>query len=205
MRNNKTILSMVMALALLGVGASYAAAAESPTAFLKSKDKKLKPLLADADKNKKKILSVIGSMMDFEALCKDSLGKHWEPRTDAERKDFSDTLRALIEKNLIRRLKDSRDQVITYGQETASGETASVVTVVKAGAGPRADETEIVYKLRKRGNSWIVTDMVTDGISLVSNYRDTFNTHITKDGWAGLMKKMKDKLAERDPPAVGGK
>jgi phospholipid transport system substrate-binding protein len=205
MTKKRIFISTVASLLFISATLSQAFAAEGPTAFLKSKDKKLKPLLANADKNKKKILKIIGGMMDFDTLCKDSLGKHWEPRTDAERKDFADTLRALIEKNLIRRLKDSKDHAITYGKETVSGDKGSVVTVVKAGTGPRADETEIVYKMKKKGASWIVTDMVTDGISLVSNYRDQFNSHINKDGWAGLMKRMKDKLAEKDPPAAGKK
>ena len=200
MKKNQIIVSIVVSMLLFGAGASHAAKADGPTAFLKSKDKKLKPLLANTDKNKKKILNTISSMMDFNTLCKDSLGKHWDSRSDSERKDFSDTLRALIEKNLIRRLKDSKDHIITYGEETVSGQTGSVVTVVKAGAGPRADETEIIYKMRKKGKSWIVTDMITDGISLVSNYRDQFNSHITKDGWDGLMKRMKDKLAEKETP-----
>lgn len=194
----KTIIIVMLSLLalLMGAEAALAAGKGGPTAFLQSKDKQLKPLLANTDKNKQKILKTINSMMDFDTLCKDSLGKHWEPRTDAERKEFSETLQALIEKNLIKRLKDSKDNVITYGEEKVNGEKASVATTVKVGNDPRADATEIIYKMRKKGASWIVTDMVTDGISLVANYRDQFNAHINKDGWAGLMKRMKDKLAE---------
>jgi phospholipid transport system substrate-binding protein len=183
---------------LMAVGQAAEAGGTTPTGFLKQKDQKLKPLLADADKNKKQILKVINSMMDFQTLCKDSLGAHWDERTEAERKDFSDTLRALIEKNLIKKLKDSKNNIITYGKEAITGDKASVATTVKAGDDPRAEETEVVYSMRKKGASWVVVDMVTDGISLVSNYRDQFNSNIKQDGWAGLMKKMKDKLAEKD-------
>ena len=169
-----------------------------PTVFLKSNDKKLKPLLADTTKNRQKILKTINAMMDFDALCKASLGKHWSERTPEERKNFSETLRALIEKNLIKRLKDSKDHVITYGDETVSGDTAQVSTTVKAGSGPRADETEVVYKMHKKNGKWIVTDMITDEVSLVSNYQSQFNKIITEEGWAALMKKMTDKLAEKE-------
>jgi len=177
--------------------ASAAAAAQAgPTAFLKSIDKKLKPLLQDADKNQKKIINIMNSMMDFDALCQDALGKHWDARTKAEQKEFVDTLHAVIEKNMVTRLKDSKDHIITYEKENLSGDTASVVTIVANGTGPRAEKIEIEYKMQKHGKKWLVVDMVTDGVSLVSNYRSQFNKIITKDGWDVLMQKMKDKLAK---------
>jgi phospholipid transport system substrate-binding protein len=52
--------------------------------------------------------------------------------------------------------------------------------------------------MRKKGKGWRVTDMVTDGVSLVSNYRSQFNKIITEDGWDVLMQKMKDKLVEQE-------
>lgn len=198
---NKTykieILALIITL-LSGLGTVSAAADRSPTDFLKNKDKKLKPLLTDTKKNRDKILGTINAMMDFKALCKDSLGKHWDQRTPDEQKAFSKTLKALIEKNLIKRLTDSKNHVIEYGAESVDGETAKVATTVKAGTGPRADETEVVYKMHKKGGKWIVTDMITDEVSLVSNYQSQFNKIITDEGWEALMKKMTDKLNEPD-------
>ena len=198
----KTQILAIIITILGGLGsASVIAAEKSPTDFLKNKDKKLKPLLADTAKNKDKILGTINAMMDFQALCKDSLGKHWEQRSPDEQKAFSKTLKALIEKNLIKRLKDSKNHVIEYGAETVKDDTASVATTVKAGAGPRADETEVVYKMHKKGGKWIVTDMITDEVSLVGNYQSQFNKIISDEGWDALMKKMTDKLNEPDTAA----
>lgn len=170
--------------------------AAGPMDYLKSMDKKLKPLLANAEKNEKKILKTINDMMDFPTLCQDSLGRHWKDRTDAERKEFTETLHALIEKNVVKRLKDTKRHIITYESEEVDGGKATVVTIVASGSGPRDTQTEIVYKMKKKGPKWVVVDMVTDGVSLVQNYRSQFNKIITKDGWAVLMQKMKDKLAE---------
>jgi phospholipid transport system substrate-binding protein len=52
--------------------------------------------------------------------------------------------------------------------------------------------------MRKKGATWIVVDMETDGVSLVQTYRNDFNKNIKNDGWEALMKKMKDKLAEKE-------
>lgn len=170
----------------------------SPTAFVQGIDLKVKPMLANTAQNKSKILGTLNQMLDFPTLCKASLGKHWEGKTDAQRKEFSDTLHALIEKNVVKRLRDTRNHKIKYQSEEVEGASATVVTIVSDGDGPRAQQLEIAYKLQKRGKSWIVVDMITDGVSLVSNYRSQFNKIITQDGWDAVIKKMKDKLAEPD-------
>lgn len=191
------------ALVLLAVSG---ARAETPTAFLQNIDKKVKPLLAGSAQNKDRILKLLNQMLDFPTLCKDALGRHWEGRTDAQRKEFSDTLHALIEKNVVKRLKDTRTHKVRYESEEVAGEAATVVTVVSDGDGPRATQIEIAYKLRRKGASWGVVDMVTDGVSLVSNYRSQFNKIITQEGWDAVIRKMKDKLAEPDAPkAARGK
>jgi len=187
---------VVLAGLLAMTTAAFGAEAAGPMDYLKSMDKKLKPLLANAQKNEKKVLKIVNNMMDFKTLCKKSLGRHWKDRTDAERKEFTETLHALIEKNVVKRLKDTKNHIVTYESEEIEGDKATVVTIVAAGKGPRAAQTEIVYKLKKKGPKWKVVDMTTDGVSLVQNYRSQFNKIITKDGWAVLMQKMKDKLEE---------
>jgi phospholipid transport system substrate-binding protein len=193
MRNLKLTIPVI---AILLTFAFSAYAKSGPQAFLQSIDKKIKPLLSDTKRNKARILKIVGQMLNFDKLCKDSLGTHWAERTPAEQEDFSKTLRALIEKNIVKRLKKTKENLITYESETVNGNSAKVVTIVKDGKGPRAAEIEIAYIMIKKGNKWMVVDMKTDGVSLVSNYRSQFNKLIKKDGWDAMMKKMKDKLAE---------
>jgi phospholipid transport system substrate-binding protein len=193
MRRRNTV---VMVLALLVAVSGVANAQSGPTKYLQSINKKLKPLLTNAKANENKIVKLVNQLLDFKTLCKDSLGKHWEAKTDAQRKEFSDTLHKLIEKNVVTRLKDTKNHLIKYESEEVNGNKASVVTIVADGAGPRAIQTEITYKMRKKGAKWLVVDMVTDGVSLISNYRSQFNKIITKDGWEVMMKKMHDKLGQ---------
>lgn len=173
---------------------NIAFAGQGPTDFLKSINKQIQPLLTNADKNNSKIVGLVNKMLDFEALCKESLGKHWDEHSPAEQAEFSNTLKALIEQNVISRLKKTDNNLLTYKDEKIKGQTAKVVTTVKDGEGPRAAEIEIVYEMAKKGNTWIVVDIVTDGMSLVSNYRSQFNKMIKQDGWDNMIQKMKDKL-----------
>lgn len=190
MRPLHVVPTVVVLLAFVGE-----AAAPSPMDFLKAVDQKLDPLLEDTDKNKGEILRILNEMLDYQQLCRESLGKHWDTRSKSERKDFCVTLKALTEKNSLKRLKDSKDHKIEYQSEEVLGAKASVVTRIIP-AEPRAPRTEIEYELEKAENSWRVTDMVTDGVSMVSTYRSEFGRIIADDGWDVLMQRIKDKLAE---------
>ncbi|MBI2390308.1 MAG: ABC transporter substrate-binding protein, partial [Deltaproteobacteria bacterium] len=54
----------------------------------------------------------------------------------------------------------------------------------------------IDYVVRKKGSGWIVVDLIPEGSSMARTYHKEFSKVIKKDGWATLIKKMKDKLAK---------
>ena len=49
------------------------------------------------------------------------------------------------------------------------------------------------YRLAKSGSGWKVYDVVVENLSLVTNYRSTFNNEITKSGIDGLIKALEAK------------
>ena len=51
------------------------------------------------------------------------------------------------------------------------------------------------YRLRKQGEDWLVIDIVIEGISLVSNYRDQFKSIVSSGGPELLLERLKEKNA----------
>jgi phospholipid transport system substrate-binding protein len=47
--------------------------------------------------------------------------------------------------------------------------------------------------MEKTAQGWKVYDVKIEGISLVDNYRSTFNTEVQKNGVDGLIKALADK------------
>ena len=45
----------------------------------------------------------------------------------------------------------------------------------------------------KRGDRWLVYDVIIEGVSLIANYRAQFNKIITTSSYQELLKKMKAK------------
>ena len=50
-----------------------------------------------------------------------------------------------------------------------------------------ADPIDINYSMEKVDNAWKVYDVIIAGVSLVQNYRSSFNSEIQKSGIDGLI------------------
>jgi len=142
------------------------------------------------------IKEVVNGFLDYRELGKRSLGQHWEARTKKEQEEFVSVLRDLIERNYVRQLRSNLDYEVVYRRQEVSGAEATVLTAVRIEKNKRVAETEILYKLREVDGAWFVFDIVTDGVSLIRNYRTQFNRIINKESYPALLKKMRRKLEE---------
>lgn len=142
------------------------------------------------------VKEVVNGFLDYRELGRRSLGQHWEARTKKEQEEFVSVLRELIERNYVKQLRSNLDYEVDYRKQSVTGTEATVLTVVRVEKNKRVAETEILYKLREVGRGWFVFDIVTDGVSLIRNYRTQFNRIINKESYPALLKKMKRKLGE---------
>ena len=137
----------------------------------------------------------MAGIVDYAELAQASLKGHWDGRTEPERTEFTDLLRQLVEKSYLENIERQPDFTIDWrGEELlGDGTRATVKTLATAGK----ITIEIEYRLLARPDTdtgWQVADLAIDEVSMVRNYRRSFNKIIKSDGWQGLIKKMQDKL-----------
>jgi len=140
--------------------------------------------------------SLLGSLLDYDELSKRALRDHWDELSVAHRTEFVDLLRKLVQRSYRRNMQSTLDFHITYGDQTGTSDEALVHTLARSKKNRRAPEVSIDYALAKRGSEWRVFDVVTDGVSMVGNYRSQFNRIIRKEGWDALLAKMRARLSE---------
>ncbi len=194
-RMTHLVATMVSVFALLGaVGMANAGAA---TDVVKAKQTSLFELVKDSNAaNKKKVSALFDEMLNYSALAEASLGSEWAARSDAEKAEFSDALKQLVQKAYERNLKKTLSFNIEYVGEETAGNVIVVKTKAISKTNAREEPIEINFKMQEVGGAWRVNDIVTEGVSLVSSYRSQFTKIIKKDGFPALIKKMKDKLAK---------
>lgn len=130
---------------------------------------------------------------DFERMGRLVLGKNWNSATPQQQQDFVKEFRELLVRTYATALLNYSGQKIDYksARLEEGNEKATVDTQVSDGGAP---PIPIVYRLYLKGEQWLIYDVSIDGVSLVSNYRTSFESQIRKVQLQGLI----DKLAQQN-------
>jgi phospholipid transport system substrate-binding protein len=185
---------IVFSLAVLFSSSAFAA--RTPSAVVSETIAELQtevknyPENADQALLDKEMQEIVKPAFDFMETAKRSLGAHWNDISVAEQSEFSTLFSDLLTKTYINRIKDGvKTSEIKVTDAKDNGKNAAVRTLVES-----KDETAtIIYKMHNKNGNWLVYDVVIENIGLVNNYRDEFSGIIRKDGFAGLMTKLRNK------------
>lgn len=139
-----------------------------------------------------KLWGIISSRFDFDEMARRSLALHWRERSQAERAEFKELFSRLLYRTYVEKLKGYTDEKIEYPGEEISDRNA----VVKTKLFTKSQEIAITYKLKEKSSSWRVYDVVIEGVSLVSNYRNQFHRIVTSQGYPELLKRLRAKNEE---------
>lgn len=160
----------------------------------------LKQKVAPASKEEKelaaKVTTSVRGFLDIDQLGKRAMVDQWSKLSKEQQTQFLTLLRELIEANYVRGLRSNLSYTVEYVSETKDKDGNVVVTTkVNTQRKGRPYSIEVVYVLVKDGDKLRAFDVKTDGVGLIDNYRTMFNKVIAKDGFAGLIDKMKKKQA----------
>jgi phospholipid transport system substrate-binding protein len=62
----------------------------------------------------------------------------------------------------------------------------------------RPEPYMIDYRLRSKGSTWLVIDVIIERVSMISNFRSQAQEIIGKEGPEGLIRSLKEKNTERE-------
>jgi len=174
-----------------------AMADDGAQSFMKERQTELVTLIhkGSSPDNQKKIESTFDAILDYDALAQGSLETQWADRTDAERKEFQDTLKKLVQRAYRKNLDRTASYDVSFDGESKQAESTLVKTTAKSRTNAREEPISIDYLVHRAGASWRIQDIITEGSSLVKNYRQQFTRIIKKDGFPELLRRMKAKLA----------
>ena len=136
------------------------------------------------------VRQVANDIFDFSETAKRSLARHWAARTQPERDEFVQLFADLLERSYIGKIELYGGEKIGFVGESIEGDVSVVRTklVTKQGT-----EIPVDYRMLRRGDRWLVYDVVIEGISLVANYRSQFNAIIQTSTYQDLVARMKTK------------
>ncbi|MGB4675060.1 MAG: ABC transporter substrate-binding protein [Azovibrio sp.] len=193
----KQLLSLVFAV-LLSAGA--AAQEMAPDVLVKSvTEDVLAAVRQDKDiqnGNTQKTIDLVETKVlpyfNFRRMTSLAVGRDWNKATPQQKDLLTRQFQELLVRTYSNALSAYRDQVVRYRPfKMNPGDTDVLVRteVIQPGARP----IQLDYSLEKSDKGWRVYDVVVSGVSLVTNYRESFAQEIRNGGIDGLIHSLEAK------------
>lgn len=130
---------------------------------------------------------------NFLRMTQLAVGREWRNISPEQQKTLSEEFKTLLVRTYSKALTEYRNQAIEYKPFSLKpGETeVKVRTLVKQQNS--AKPIELDYSLEQNAGTWKVYDIEVAGVSLVTNYRDSFASEIRNNGVDGLIKILQSK------------
>jgi phospholipid transport system substrate-binding protein len=188
--------SMPILFGLMMTLASMAFAAGNATESVRTSVDAIIGILKDAglDKPAKrdKIRVVIAERFDFRAMSQRTLATNWKKASKEEQQQFIELFAELIQNTYIGRVEAYTNEEVKYPGEKVTNDRAVVDTLIVTSS----KEIPVTYKLYLKGDRWLVYDVNIEGVSLISNYRNSYQEIVKREGLTGLLAKMEEKVKE---------
>lgn len=206
---------VVMLSALLLAPVSWAAETRPDTLVKETAQEVLTIIKQDKEiqsGNKAKILNLVKSKIlphfNFTRMTRLAMGKNWRKASPQQKKELEKEFRTLLVRTYYKALAVYSDHTIKVSPlKNMAGKTDTTVKteIIQSHGQP----VSIDYSMEKINSAWKVYDITVAGISLVINYRGSFNSKIRSGGVEGLLKALnkknrmlKDKDKEKEKSAA---
>jgi len=127
--------------------------------------------------------------VDLELLARFVLGKHWRTISEQQRQHFTYAFKDMLIRFYATSMLEYLDyNVRFYPLVLEPGEKLAVVRSEFYRGTQKS--VEVNYRVALREGQWRAFDVTIDNISLVTNYRASFDTIIRQEGMDALLNKM---------------
>ena len=125
---------------------------------------------------------------NFQRMTALAVGRDWNKANPEQKKQLAEEFKILLVRTYANALTGYKDQTIRYKPSRKQSDTELMVRteVLQPGNKP----IELDYSLEKQTEGWKVYDVIVAGVSLVTNYRDTFSQEARTNGIDGLIRML---------------
>jgi phospholipid transport system substrate-binding protein len=194
MKQFSTLIILLLSLAISPITSAKNVAAE--TAVLKANN----AIFMQLERNKVKLKanpSVLNNIVekqvlpfiDFTAMAKLTLGKHWKKATSAQQARFLNAYRSMLIRSYANNMVDYAGAVMTVKSSVSAGragyETVRTIITPKGRAAVAAN-----YDVRNKSGQWKAYNVEILGLNLITNFRTNFTREVSAKGLDALIARL---------------
>ena len=148
---------------------------------------------ASSEERLHSIEAIVYGRFDLHAMSRLVLARNWKRFSKQQQTEYVSQFKTYLSNNYGSRIERyDQEKVEILG---ARDEPRGDVTVRTRIVGGQFSGALVDYRLRNTAGEWRVIDVVIEGISMVSNFRDQFKAVVSSGGPELLLKKLKEKNA----------
>lgn len=138
---------------------------------------------------------------DFMRMTRLALGREWRQANADQQKVLANEFQTLLVRTYSKALTEYKNQTVDVKPLVlkAADTDVKVRSEIKQSG---AKAIQLDYYLQKTNTSWKIYDIEVAGISLVTNYRESFANEVRSSGIDGLIKVLQAKNKSGDTVAV---
>ena len=135
--------------------------------------------------------------LDLKYIGQFVLGRYWRTATPAEREEFISVYRQLNVKTWSKRFDEFKGRSFVFNG-TSPSSTANQIFVNSQEPMDEGAPAAVVWRVRQNGDDFKIVDIIIENVSLAITARSEYTAFIknSPDGVAGLIKNLKQKLAQ---------
>lgn len=151
------------------------------------------------------VAEVLDPRVDLELMSRLVLGVHWRRAEPEQRERFMKAFRSLLvrfytaalleDPDRLDELLAQADRIITF-QPARVGEEGIRALVRAEVHLPEGQDVPVSFLMHHRGDEWLVYDLTVEGVSLVTNYRNSFSQEIRQSSLEALIQRLEERSDE---------
>lgn len=173
------------------------ASADSPMEALQATGQKVRALLNDVElkgpehvtDRRSQLMTIIRERFSCEEMSKRALGDEWVNRSEGEQQEFTRLFQALLAKSYAGKIEGHGAGPVRY----IEGQIANGYAMVRAKIYAVKNDYILDFRLVEKAGTWLVYDVVVDGISLIHSYRGQFARVLRYTSYEVLVERMREK------------
>ncbi len=127
--------------------------------------------------------------IDFTAMAKLTLGKHWKTATENQKTRFLQAYRSMLIRSYAKNMVDYAGAVMTIKNSISAGrdgyETVRTIITPKGRAAVAAN-----YDVRNKSGQWKAYNIEILGLNLITNFRTNFTREVSSKGLDALIARL---------------
>lgn len=144
----------------------------------------------------RRIAALLSESYDLSILMRRAMGRNWKKLSASEQEEVLVLFEELIVKVTYDRLSNGTEKPLIKYKKTVYESDKRVR--IASSLLYDGMHYSVEYRLGKLATGWQIYDIVTENISMVSNYRQQFDDHFRRSDGASLINKLKQMVSNQD-------